>query len=85
MLAVRSTLRDPDERPCDLVKNYNWYPDAVPIDALLPPGVPLSAKEICVYYPHHVRWQDIMLRLAHNDYRGPDILGIQVRASSHPL
>lgn len=77
MRVVRATLRDPDERPGELVKNYNWYPDAVPIDGLFPPGVPLSAKEICAYYPHHVRWQDVMLRLAQNDYRGPDILGIE--------
>lgn len=80
MSTIRGTLRDPTVRPSELVKNYKWYPDAVAVDALLPPGIPFSAKEICVYYPHHVRWQDVMLRLAHNDYRGSDILGIQVHS-----
>lgn len=78
MLAMRATLRDLHAIPGELVQSYNWYPDAVSVDALLPPGVPLSLKETLVYYPHHVRWQDIMLRLSHNDYRRPDILGVQV-------
>lgn len=78
MKDVLATLRNSNEQPSELVRNYNWYPDAVPVGALLPPGVPLSAKEINAYYPHHVRWKDVMLRLTHNDYRGPDILGIQV-------
>lgn len=78
MLTVRTTLRPPNETSGGLVRNYSWYADATPVDALLPPGVPLSIKEICTYYPHHVRWQDIMLRLTHNDYRGQDILGTQV-------
>ena len=79
MLTVRTTLRLPNETSGGLVRNYSWYADATPVDALLPPGVPLSIKEILVYYPHHVRWQEVMLRLTHNDYRGQDILGAQVR------
>lgn len=55
LVAIRATLRGPDKKPCELVKNYNWYLKAVPVDALLPSGMPLSAKEICAYYPHHVR------------------------------
>jgi hypothetical protein len=78
MLTVRTTLRSPNETSGGLVRNYSWYADATPVDALLPPGVPLSIKEICIYYPHHVRWQDVMLCLTHNDYRGQDILGAQV-------
>lgn len=78
MTIVRTTVRDLDERPGELVRNYNWYPDAVPVDSLLPPGVPMSSTEICAYYPHHVRWQEVMVRLAQNDYRGLDILGVQV-------
>lgn len=81
MSIVRAILRGPEERPGELVRNYRWYPDAVPVDGLLPPGVPMSSTELCAYYPHHVRWQDIMVRLAQNDYRGSDILGMQ--ASIH--
>jgi hypothetical protein len=79
MKAVCATLRDSNAQPGELVRNYNWYPDAVSIDALLPPGLPLSAKEINAYYPHHVRWKDVMIRLTRNGYRGSDILAIQVR------
>ncbi|KAG9198565.1 hypothetical protein G6514_009806 [Epicoccum nigrum] len=76
MLTVR-TLRPPNGTFGGLVGSYSWYADATPVDALLPPGVPLSIKEICIYNPHRVRWQGIMLRLTHNDYRGQDILGTQ--------
>jgi hypothetical protein len=79
MAKICATVRDSDVRPAELVKTYHWYPEAVAVDALLPPGVPLSLREVCIYYPHHVRWQGVMLRLTHNDYRGPDILDIQVR------
>ena len=79
MLKVRKTLRQRDTQVRDLGPNYAWYTDAVPIDALFPPGIPLSAKEILAYYPHHVRWKGMMLRLVNNDYRGSDIMGIQVR------
>ncbi|KAF3048420.1 hypothetical protein E8E12_011788 [Didymella heteroderae] len=71
---ICATVRGSCGRFIDLNKNYNWYPEAVAVDALLPPGVPLSLRDICIYYPHHVRSQDVMLRLAHNDYRGQDIL-----------
>ncbi|KAF9693153.1 hypothetical protein EKO04_008631 [Ascochyta lentis] len=81
---ICAAIRAPDEKRPKLVKTYSWYPSAVPIDALFPPGVPISAKEICAYYPHHVRWQDIMLRLIHNDYRGSDILGIQAAFRGAP-
>lgn len=82
MLVVRAMLRAPNDCPGQLVQSYRWYPDAVPVDALLPPGVRLSLKEIFIYYPHHVRWQDIMVRLSQNDYRGTDILNIQVMFQS---
>jgi hypothetical protein len=72
MRAVRGLLRKSGSSIKDLGGNYTWYDDAVPVDALLPPGVPLSAKEINAYYPHHVRWRSMMLRLANNDYRGTD-------------
>ncbi|KAH6629356.1 hypothetical protein C7974DRAFT_185083 [Boeremia exigua] len=84
MMVVRATLRDIHEKPDGLVKSYNWYPDSVTIDSLFPPGIPLTAKEICVYYPHHIRWQDVMIRLSQNDYRGPDILGIQAFFRGNP-
>ncbi|KAF1936909.1 hypothetical protein EJ02DRAFT_357979 [Clathrospora elynae] len=75
--AVRSTLRQPDAKVEELGHNYHWYTEAVPIDALLPPGVPLSAKEVIAYYPHHVRWKGMMVRLTNNNYRGADIIGMQ--------
>ncbi|KAI4689363.1 uncharacterized protein J4E88_002715 [Alternaria novae-zelandiae] len=77
MRAVRSVLQKPGFVGKDLGVHYTWYNDAVPVDALLPPGVPLSAKEVMAYYPHHVRWKSMMVRLANNDYRGADIVGMQ--------
>ncbi|KAF1835904.1 hypothetical protein BDW02DRAFT_261599 [Decorospora gaudefroyi] len=77
MRTVRATLRQPGTTAKDLGNNYGWYTDAVPADALFPPGVPLSAKEMIAYYPHHVRWKGVMLRLTNNDYRGRDIMGMQ--------
>jgi hypothetical protein len=81
MQEIRAKLRQPGTKVKEVGNNYGWYADAVPIDALLPPGVPLSAKEVNAYYPHHVRWKGMMLRLTNNDYRGPDMGGMQV--SSH--
>ncbi|KAI4693767.1 uncharacterized protein J4E84_002343 [Alternaria hordeiaustralica] len=77
MRAVRGVLQKPGFVGKDLGVHYTWYNDAVPVDALLPPGVPLSAKEVMAYYPHHVRWKSMMVRLANNDYRGADIVGMQ--------
>lgn len=78
MRAVRGVLQKPGFVGKNLGVHYTWYNDAVPVDALLPPGVLLSAKEVMAYYPHHVRWKSMMLRLANNDYRGADIVGMQV-------
>jgi hypothetical protein len=75
---VRSKLRHDGTEVDDLGSNFHWYTDAVPVDAIFPPGVPISAKEIHAFYPHHVRWKGVMLRLTHNDYRGADIMGMQV-------
>lgn len=77
MREVCSTIRRPDTPVKDLGKSYAWYNDALAVDALLPPGIPLSAKELLAYYPHHIRWTGVMLRLSNNDYRGRDIMGIQ--------
>jgi hypothetical protein len=78
VVTARSTLRDDTIKVEELGNNYAWYPDAVPIDAIFPPGVLLSGKEINAYYPHHIRWRGVMLRLTNNDYRGADIIGMQV-------
>jgi hypothetical protein len=75
---VRSKIRPADKVFDELGANYHWYDDAVPADAIFPPGVPISAKEISAFYPHHVRWKGVMVRLTNNDYRGADILGMQV-------
>jgi hypothetical protein len=75
---VREKLRPAGVKVEELGEHYGWYTDAVPIDAIFPPGVPLSAKEITAFYPHHVRWKGVMVRLTNNDYRGADIMGMQV-------
>lgn len=80
MRKVLRTLRQPFTEVKDLGRNYTWYTSAVPIDTLFPPGIPLSAKEILAYYPHHIRWKGVMIRLTNNNYRGSDIVGIQVSA-----
>ena len=77
-VTVRSKIRPIDRAYDELGANYHWYNDAVPSDAVFPPGVPISAKEISAFYPHHVRWKSVMVRLTKNDYRGPDIMGMQV-------
>lgn len=78
MAQICATIRACSATRQELNKNYSWFADAVAPDALFPPGVPLSLGEICAYYPHHVRWQDVMFRFVQNDYHGQDILGIQV-------
>ncbi|KAF2821014.1 hypothetical protein CC86DRAFT_107424 [Ophiobolus disseminans] len=75
--AIRATLRALETVVDKLGGNYEWYDNAVPADAIFPPGVPLSAKEIQAFYPHHVRWKGVMVRLTNNDYRGADIMGMQ--------
>ncbi|KAJ4289255.1 hypothetical protein N0V90_011597 [Kalmusia sp. IMI 367209] len=77
MKKVIESMRSSGKEVAPLTNLYNWFPDAVPIDAILPPGVPLSAKEINAYYPHHIRWKDVMIRLISNSYRGPDIIAMQ--------
>lgn len=75
---IRSKIRSADKVFDELGSNYQWYADAVPADAIFPPGVAISAKEIIAFYPHHVRWKGVMVRLTNNDYRGADIMGMQV-------
>ncbi|OAG06182.1 uncharacterized protein CC84DRAFT_754070 [Paraphaeosphaeria sporulosa] len=67
---------------------FNWFPEAVPADALFPPEVPISAKEIMAFYPHHIRWKGIALRLANNAYLGDTIIAMQAffrGKDKHPL
>jgi hypothetical protein len=78
MDAVRSTLRVAGAQVDGLGTGYKWYENAVPIDAIFPPGVPISAKEINAFYPHHVRWKGVMIRLSNNGFKGADIMGMQV-------
>jgi hypothetical protein len=85
---VLTKIRPADRVSEELSANYHWYDDAVPADAIFPPGVPISAKEISAFYPHHVRWKGVMVRLTNNDYRGADILGMQAvfrGAPTHPM
>ncbi|KAH9880418.1 hypothetical protein IAQ61_000709 [Plenodomus lingam] len=78
MMMVRKNIRCGGKDMADIGPLYQWYTSAVPIDAIFPPGIPISAKEIQAYYPHHVRWKAIMLRLTENDFRGGDIMGMQI-------
>jgi hypothetical protein len=80
---VRAKLRPTGVKVEELSEHFTWYADAVPVDALFPPGVPLSAKEISAFYPHHVRWKGVMVRLTNNGYRGADIMGMQVSYLQH--
>jgi hypothetical protein len=48
MKEVVETIRSSEMEVKDIPVLFNWFPDAVPIDALLPPGIALSAKEILV-------------------------------------
>lgn len=76
--AALSKLRPVQNKVGDLGTNYRWYNDAVSVDAIFPPGILISAKEIMAFYPHHIRWKSVMLRLTYNDFRGPDMMGMQV-------
>ncbi|KAF1954295.1 hypothetical protein CC80DRAFT_536833 [Byssothecium circinans] len=86
MRKVIATLRPADREVEPLSAAYHWFPEAVPVDALFPPGVPMTAKEINAYYPHHIRWKGVMLRLVNNEYRGPEIIAMQsfFRSGSTP-
>lgn len=75
-----SSLRPASKSVEQIPESYTWFPLAVPIDAIFPPGIPLSAKEINAYYPHHIRWKGVALRMLNNGYRSQDILDIQVWA-----
>ncbi|PVI00033.1 hypothetical protein DM02DRAFT_655801 [Periconia macrospinosa] len=74
---IKSTLLDPEEPQPFLPQNYEWFASAVPAYAIFPPGIPLTASELNAYYPHHIRWVDVMLRLANNGYKGYDLVRIQ--------
>lgn len=45
-----SSIRTPekDEKIEPIPPNYTWFRDAVPVDAIFPPGLPITAKEISV-------------------------------------
>ncbi|KAF2472745.1 uncharacterized protein BDR25DRAFT_353069 [Lindgomyces ingoldianus] len=80
LLKITQSLRAPpkqDDPPIPPIPHsFHWFPDAIPVDAIFPPGVPMSGKEILAFYPHHPRNRGVGLRLLENDYRGADILAI---------
>ncbi|KAL5457921.1 hypothetical protein PMIN06_003641 [Paraphaeosphaeria minitans] len=85
---ILGTLRAPDVGVPALSESFNWFPEAVPVDAIFPPGVPISAKEIMAFYPHHIRWKGVALRLANNAYLGDTIIAMQAffrDKAKHPL
>lgn len=85
---ILGTLRAPNLKVSALPGSFNWFSEAVPVDALFPPGVPLSAKEIMAFYPHHIRWKGVALRLVNNAYFGDPIIDMQVffrDKDKHPL
>lgn len=88
MKAVISTLRPPNTDLPALSNFFNWFPNAPPVDAIFPPGVPLSAKEIMAFYPHHIRWKGVTLRLVNNAFYGDSIMPMQAffrGMHKHPL
>ena len=48
MKKVIATLRPAGKAVAPLPRPFTWFPDAVPVDAIFPPGVPMTAKEINV-------------------------------------
>lgn len=88
MKHVIHALRAPTTEISALPASFNWFPEAVPVDALFPPGIPISAKEIIAFYPHHIRWKGVALRLVNNAYLGDTVIAMQAffRAKdTHPL
>ncbi|KAJ4353481.1 uncharacterized protein N0V89_005211 [Didymosphaeria variabile] len=88
MKEVVATSRAPGSEHLPLSDFFNWFPEAVPVDAIFPPGVPLSAKEIMAFYPHHIRWKGVTLRLVNNSYFGETITAMQAffrDKDKHPL
>lgn len=81
MKAIRDKVGNTGTNTKDYGPRHHWYADAVAIDALFPPGVPISAKEMIAFYPHHIRWKGTILRLTNNDFRGEDIHAIQVSST----
>ncbi|KAF2502468.1 hypothetical protein BU16DRAFT_587684 [Lophium mytilinum] len=49
---------------------------AVHEDCILPPGVPMSGVEILAFYPHHLHWPAVALRLINNSHTGASLSGI---------
>ncbi|KAF2817155.1 uncharacterized protein BDZ99DRAFT_564945 [Mytilinidion resinicola] len=45
-------------------------------DYILPPGVPMSGVEILAFYPHHLRWPAVAMRLINNSHTGASLSGI---------
>ncbi|KAF1965799.1 hypothetical protein BU23DRAFT_574555 [Bimuria novae-zelandiae CBS 107.79] len=88
MLTIRTTLRAPSTPVPPLSPLFHWFPAAVPIDALFPPGIPLTAKELLAFYPHHIRVKGIILRLVNNGFLGDSIIAMQAffrGVEKHPL
>ncbi|KAF2277394.1 uncharacterized protein EI97DRAFT_457419 [Westerdykella ornata] len=68
-----ASTRNP-HRP--LPAHWTLFPSAVPIDALVPPGIRLSAPELLAFYPNHVLWDGVARRLAGNGYTSEDLTGM---------
>ena len=77
MKRVKANLQNSVTQPGKIPQRYAWFPEAVPIDAIFPPGVPLSGKEINAFYPHHVRQTGVAVRFLNNGYKCSDIMNIQ--------
>lgn len=69
-LPMGSTVKLTSSQP----RTYNAPLDtAVGADNLIPHDVPLSAVEILTYFPHHLKWPDVMFRLFRGGFRGPQM------------
>ncbi|KAF2870753.1 hypothetical protein BDV95DRAFT_607888 [Massariosphaeria phaeospora] len=78
MAAVRKKLRDPVAAATfEVPEGCVWFAEAVGMYALFPPGVPVTAKEICAFYPHHVRHDGVARRLLNNGFCGDVLLDMQ--------
>jgi len=83
--AVRAQLRAAEQGSSSglSIKNGNCVQGAVGIDAIFPPGVPISAIEILTFYPNHIMWPKVALRLMSNGYTAFNIAEIVVSSKRH--
>ncbi|KAF2193196.1 hypothetical protein K469DRAFT_745528 [Zopfia rhizophila CBS 207.26] len=75
--AVKS-LRSVGSNPGHIAASFNWFLEGTLVDAIFPPGAPMSAVEILCFYPHHIRWPEVAMRLVNNNFNSLDMVEIEL-------